>query len=59
MRIISESHAEATQRLHEHRSELDALVAALLAHETLDERAIHEVTGLPSAPALATKPLGR
>ncbi len=59
MRIINESHAEATRRLHEHRPQLDALVAALLAHETLDERAIHEVTGLPSAPPLATRPLGR
>jgi cell division protease FtsH len=50
--IINESHAEATRLLQEHRRELDALVRALLERETLDEKEILEVTGLPPAPAL-------
>ena len=36
---------------------LDALVEALLAHETLDEREILQATGLPPAPKLETRPL--
>ena len=55
-RIIGESHDRAVSLLHEHRKPLDALVAALLERETLDEREILEVTGLPPAPALATTP---
>ncbi|MEO8453410.1 MAG: cell division protein FtsH, partial [Gemmatimonadota bacterium] len=51
-RIISESHAEAIRLLTVHRSQLDALAAALLARETLDESEILEVTQLPPAPAL-------
>ena len=57
-RIIAESHAEARRLLGEHRKELDALVEALLARETLDEREILQVTGLPPAPQLETRPLG-
>ncbi len=56
-RIIGESHDEARRLLSAHRKELDALVAALLARETLDEREILEVTGLPAAPPLETRPL--
>jgi cell division protease FtsH len=56
-RIIGESHAEARQLLAEHRKQLDALVEALLARETLDEREILQVTGLPPAPRLETRPL--
>ncbi|MFO7287017.1 MAG: ATP-dependent zinc metalloprotease FtsH [Gammaproteobacteria bacterium] len=51
-RLIRESHQEALRLLREHRRELDALVAALLERETLDEEEILEVTGLPAAPAL-------
>jgi cell division protease FtsH len=51
-RIIDESHEQAKRLLQEHRKQLDALVEALLARETLDEREILEVTGLPPAPAL-------
>jgi cell division protease FtsH len=51
-RIIDESHTEARRLLQAHRRELDALVAALLDRETLDEQEILEVTGLPGAPAL-------
>jgi cell division protease FtsH len=50
--IINESHAEATRLLREHRPELDALARALLERETLDEKEILEVTGLPPASAL-------
>jgi len=52
LRIINESHERAKRLLTEHRGALDALAAALLARETLDEREILEVTGLPPAPAL-------
>jgi cell division protease FtsH len=52
--IISESHDEARRLLSAHRQQLDALVDALLSRETLNEREILEVTGLPPAPALET-----
>ncbi len=52
--IIGESHAEAKRLLSAHRRQLDALVHALLARETLNEQEILEVTGLPPAPALDT-----
>jgi cell division protease FtsH len=51
-RIIGDSHDEARRLLEAHRRQLDALVAALLERETLDEREILKVTGLPAAPAL-------
>jgi cell division protease FtsH len=51
-RIISESHETAKGLLSKHRKQLDALASALLERETLDEREILEVTGLPSAPVL-------
>jgi cell division protease FtsH len=54
LRIINESHEEARRQLSAHRKQLDALVEALLARETLNEQEIHEVTGLPPAPALET-----
>ena len=50
--IIRDSHQRATELLAQHRKELDALVQALLARETLDEGDILDVTGLPPAPAL-------
>ena len=49
LRIVSESHEDARRLLREHRRELDALAEALMARETLDEREILEVTGLPPA----------
>jgi cell division protease FtsH len=52
--IIGESHEEAKRLLTDHRQQLDALVDALLARETLNEQEILEVTGLPPAPALDT-----
>jgi len=51
-RIIGDSHDEATRLLVKHRKSLDALAAALLARETLNEEEILEVTGLPAAPPL-------
>ena len=51
-RIIDESYTQAKDLLVRHRHELDALVEALLARETLDEHEILEVTGLPPAPPL-------
>ncbi|MDF1503238.1 ATP-dependent zinc metalloprotease FtsH [Roseisolibacter sp. H3M3-2] len=56
-RIIAESRDEALRLLGEHRAALDALARALLERETLDEREILAVTGLPPAPALETRPL--
>jgi cell division protease FtsH len=52
LKIIHESHEQAKRLLNQHRKQLDALVAALLERETLDEQQILEVTGLPPAPAL-------
>ncbi|MCU0625778.1 MAG: ATP-dependent zinc metalloprotease FtsH [Gemmatimonadaceae bacterium] len=51
-RIIAECHEQAVRLLREHRTALDALVTALLDRETLDEREILSVTGLPPAPQL-------
>jgi len=51
-RIIQESYEEAKTLLMRHRKAMDALVQALLEQETLDEKQILEVTGLPPAPAL-------
>ncbi len=52
LKIISESHEQAKALLKTHRKQLDALVEALLARETLDEQEILDVTGLAPAPAL-------
>ncbi len=54
LRIIGESHETARRLLIEHRQALDALASALLTRETLDEKEILEVTGLPPAPPLET-----
>jgi cell division protease FtsH len=56
-KIIGDSHEEARRLLIAHRKQLDALAAALVAHETLNEQEILEVTGLPPAPVLETGPL--
>lgn len=55
LRILGESHEEARRLLLAHRKQLDALAEALLARETLDEREILDVTGLPPAPELETR----
>jgi cell division protease FtsH len=46
-RIIDEAHREVTSLLHDHRDKLDALAAALLEHETLDEEAAYAAAGVP------------
>lgn len=51
-RIIGECHDQARRLLEKHRGALDALVAALMERETLDQQEILEVTRLPPAPAL-------
>ena len=51
-RIITECYDEARRLLGVHRGALETLANALLERETLDEREILEVTGLPAAPAL-------
>jgi len=56
-RIIDDCHAEGRRLLIKHRKELDALVQALLERETLGEQEILQVTGLPRAPELSTRPL--
>jgi len=56
-KIIEESHGEACRLLREYRAPLDALVKALLERESLDEREILQVTGLPPAPPLESKKL--
>jgi len=56
-RIIRECHDRAKRLLTEHRRQLDALVAALLERETLNEQEILAVTGLPPAPELESRPL--
>jgi cell division protease FtsH len=57
LRIINESHDEARRLLTDHRKQLDALAEALVARETLSEQEILEVTGLPPAPSLETRPV--
>ena len=57
LKIIGESHEEATRLLSAHRRHLDALAEALMAAETLDEQDILNATGLPPAPALETRKL--
>jgi cell division protease FtsH len=53
-KIIGDCAAVAHELLAAHRHELETLVKALLERETLDERQILEVTGLPPAATLAT-----
>jgi cell division protease FtsH len=46
-RIVETAHGEATVTLSAHRGNLDALVAALLEHETLDQHEAYDAAGLP------------
>jgi cell division protease FtsH len=56
-RLLEEAAAEAGRLLTVHRGELDALAAALLAQETLDEPAIRRATGLLARPRAEPVPL--
>jgi len=53
-KIIGESHEQAKRLLTAHRKQLDLLAEALVARETLNEKEILEITGLPPAPPLDT-----
>jgi cell division protease FtsH len=55
-RLLEEAASEASSMLRAHRRELDALAAALLEHETLDEPAIRRATGLLVIPRVALVP---
>ncbi|MFJ9341627.1 ATP-dependent zinc metalloprotease FtsH [Streptomyces sp. NPDC101733] len=46
-RIVDECYEEACRLLREHRPQLDALAEALLANETLDEKAAYAAAGVP------------
>ena len=46
-RIVEAAHDEATVTLSSHRANLDALVAALLERETLDQDEAYDAAGLP------------
>ena len=48
--IIAQGHEEAKRLLTVHRTQLNALAEALVSRETLDEKEILKVTGLPPAP---------
>jgi cell division protease FtsH len=55
-RIVQDALARGVQLLQTHRRELDALAAALVEHETLEEQQILQVTGLRRAPRLESGP---
>jgi cell division protease FtsH len=54
-RITDECYAEARRLLRENRSRLDAIVAQLLAHESLDEPEIYAAAGI-QRPAVIPAP---
>ncbi|MGO9909411.1 MAG: ATP-dependent zinc metalloprotease FtsH [Solirubrobacteraceae bacterium] len=58
-RIVESAHAEVSSLLRDHRSNLDALVAALLEHETLDEADAYAAAGLISRRDGSTEPAPR
>jgi cell division protease FtsH len=49
-RIVESAHVQTTEVLATHRANLDALAAALLQHETLDEAEAYAAAGLPRNP---------
>jgi cell division protease FtsH len=53
-RITDECYAEARRLLREHRQKLDAIVAELLVHESLDEPEVYEAAGIPRSQAAPT-----
>ena len=50
-RIVDECYAEARRLLRANRSRLDAIVAQLLVHETLDEPEVYAAAGIERPPA--------
>jgi len=55
-RIVESAHSEVSTLLREHRANLDALVNALLEHETLDEADAYAAAGLPRNPLAEPEP---
>jgi len=55
-RIVESAHSEVSTLLREHRANLDALVTALLEHETLDEADAYAAAGLPRNPLAEPEP---
>jgi cell division protease FtsH len=55
-RIVESAHGEASELLRSHRSNLDALVSALLEKETLDEVDAYAAAGLPRNPLAQSEP---
>jgi cell division protease FtsH len=55
-RIVERAHAEVTALLREHWEQLDALAAALIEHETLDEPEAYAAAGIdhPDEPLVLT-----
>jgi cell division protease FtsH len=53
-RITDECYAEARRLLRANRGKLDAIVAQLLIHESLDEPDIYAAAGIPRPPAIST-----
>ena len=49
-RIVEECYRQAKRQLTEHRGQLEAIVAELLLHETLDEAAVYRAAGIPRGP---------
>lgn len=49
-RIVDECYENACRLLREHRDRLDALAAALLENETLEEAEAYRVAGIPRTP---------
>jgi cell division protease FtsH len=52
-RLIDECYREAKSLLTSNRHRLDAIVAQLLEHETLDEAAVYAAAGLRHAPGVS------
>ncbi len=50
-RLLDEAYARATDLLVEHRDRLEAITAALLEHETLNEAEVYAAAGIPRTPA--------
>ena len=53
-RITDECYAEARRLLRENRGKLDAIVAQLLVHESLDEPEVYAAAGIPRPAAIST-----
>jgi cell division protease FtsH len=53
-RITDDCYAEARRLLKQHRNKLDAIVAQLLIHESLDEAEIYAAADIPRPVAAAS-----